>query len=121
MITVTVSDGTLASSRTFQLTVHAPTVIALDSQPLVFHVSARKVVAIDQSATLSNVDNPTLLFAGSVLTVSGQASKDTLSIIKQNGFSLKGKNLLFGKDVIGTVAPEGITGSSSVGSLPFVV
>ena len=105
-ITVTVSDGTLVSSQTFQLTVQAvddPPVIALNAQPLVFLVAAKKAVAIDGTSTISDIDTPTLSFTGSVLKVSGQSAKDTLSVLTQGGVGLKGKNVLSGKVVIGTV------------------
>ncbi|MDB5385782.1 MAG: hypothetical protein JWM11_1428, partial [Planctomycetaceae bacterium] len=107
MITITVSDGSLSSSQTFQLTVQAvndPTVIALNSQPLILHVFAKKVTALDDAATISDVDTPVLTFAGSVLEVSGQSVKDKISILKQAGISHKGKKVLLGKTIIGTVS-----------------
>ncbi|MDB5339104.1 MAG: hypothetical protein JWN70_4723, partial [Planctomycetaceae bacterium] len=106
-ITVTVSDGALSSSQTFAVTAHAvddAPLITLSSSPLVFHVNARKVVAIDGAATIADVDTPTLAFAGSILQVSGHSAKDAVSILKQSGIGLKGKNVLFGGTVIGTVA-----------------
>ncbi|MDB5386400.1 MAG: tandem-95 repeat protein, partial [Planctomycetaceae bacterium] len=106
-ITVTVNDGASSSNRTFQVTVQPvddPAVITLSLQPLEYHISAKKVVAIDGSATISDIDTPTMQFTGSTLTVSGQAAKDTLSVIKQDGIGLKGMNILFGGQVIGTLA-----------------
>lgn len=105
-ITMTLSDGILSSSRTFQIVVQAvddPTLISLNSQPLLFHVKAKKVVPIDGTATITDPDSSTLLFAGSTLHVSGQAAKDTLSILKLGGISAKGKNVLSGKTIIGTM------------------
>ena len=81
-----------------------PALIELNLQPLVFHASYRKVVAIDGAAAISDIDTPALMCAGSVLQVSGQSSKDKLSILKQDGISRKGKNELLDKTVIGSVA-----------------
>jgi hypothetical protein len=105
-IIVTVNDGTLTSQQTFQVTVQAvetPAVITLNPQPLVFHVSAKKVVALDGNALISASVGPALSFAGSVLQVSGHATMDTLSILKQGGISRKGKNVVIGKTAIGTL------------------
>ncbi|MDB5337539.1 MAG: hemagglutinin/hemolysin-related protein, partial [Planctomycetaceae bacterium] len=106
-ISIIVSDGTFSSTQTFQVTVTAmddPVVIALNHQPMVFRVSGRKVVAIDSTATVSDADTTTLMFGGAVLQVSGQSAKDKLSILKQDGISRKGKNVLLGKTIIGTIA-----------------
>ncbi|MDB5334442.1 MAG: hypothetical protein JWN70_61 [Planctomycetaceae bacterium] len=106
-ITVTVSDGSQSTFQTFLVTVHAvddPTVITLNSQPLVYSVKSKSIVPIDGTATISDADAEPVQFTGSTLTVSGQSAKDTLSIIKQNGIGLKGKNVLFGTTVIGTFA-----------------
>ncbi len=107
-IRVQVEDqGGLMFQKMFTITVinlnEAPTIV-LNVQPLVYRVSARKVATIDSFAMLSDLDAPTPMFAGSVLRVSGQSSKDTLSIMKQNGISTRGKNVMFGTTIIGTVA-----------------
>ncbi|MDB5337325.1 MAG: hypothetical protein JWN70_2944 [Planctomycetaceae bacterium] len=107
-IRVQVEDqGGLMFQKMFTITVinlnEAP-IIVLNLQPLVYRVSARKVATIDGSAMLSAMNTPALMFAGSVLQVSGQSSKDTLSIMKQNGISTRGKNVMFGTTIIGTVA-----------------
>lgn len=106
-ITITVSDGVQTVNQLFQVRVNpvddAP-VITLNPQPLVYQVSGRRIVAIDPSATISDIDTPTLIFSGSVLTVSGQAAKDKLSVIKQNDITRKGRNLFFGSTFIGTVS-----------------
>ncbi len=105
-ITVTVSDGVLSSEQTIQVTVLAvddPAVITLNSQPLDYRVSLR-TVAIDESATLMDVDTPTLTFNGAVLRVSGQSAKDTLSLLNLNGIRHKGRNVVSGTTVIGVLA-----------------
>ena len=78
--------------------------IALNSVPLVFRISDKAAAAIDASAAISNIVPPTASFDGAVLKVSGQLAKDKLSILKQNGISSKGKNLLFGSAAIGTLS-----------------
>ena len=93
---MTVSDGTFSAIQTFQITVQPiddPAFIALNPAPLV-RTPAKKVAPVDTSATISDVDTANLNFNGAVLTVSGQATKDTLSIIKLNGIALKGKNVV---------------------------
>ncbi|MDB5389166.1 MAG: cya 3 [Planctomycetaceae bacterium] len=106
-ITVTVSDGVLTSNQTFQVTVLAVNdapLISSNSQPLTFTIAGKNAIAINGTATITNVDTRTLTFAGSVLTVSGQTATDTLSILKQDGISKKGKNVVSGKTVIGTIS-----------------
>ena len=103
-INVTVSDGELTATKSFQLTVQAvedPTVITLNAQPLVYRISSKQVVPVDSTALVTDVDTGTA-FAGMGLRVSGHGGKDTLSIMKQNGITTKGKNLLVGGTVIGT-------------------
>ncbi|MDB5338829.1 MAG: cya 3, partial [Planctomycetaceae bacterium] len=103
-ITVFVSDGIVSSSQTFQITVQSvddPAIITLTSQPLVYRVSTKKIVTIDETVTISDIDSPTLMFSGSALRVSGQGTKDTLSILKQNGISVKGNSVFFGATIIG--------------------
>lgn len=104
VITITVSDGTVSTAQSFVITVQpvddTPS-ITLNPQPL--STPGKKPVVIDGGATISLIDSPTLAFAGSTLRVSGQLGKETLSILKQNGLSRKGKNLLFQKAIIGTV------------------
>jgi RHS repeat-associated protein len=105
-ITVTVSDGLRSSIQTFQVTVQPvgnTPAIGLNRLPLV-RVSAKKVEAIDGSATLTGIDGPVLTFNGAVVTVSGQSAKDALSILKQNGIARKGKNVVFGKTIIGSIS-----------------
>ncbi|MDB5341495.1 MAG: Secreted protein containing Cellulosome anchoring protein, partial [Planctomycetaceae bacterium] len=107
IITLSVSDGLISSNQTFQvnvLPVDDPTTITMSPQPILFHISSKAVLAVDPAAAISDVDSPTLLFAGSMLKVSGQSSKDTLSIIEQNGIDVKGKSVLFGGTVIGSIA-----------------
>jgi ELWxxDGT repeat protein len=103
----TTDQGGLTFEKQFTIAItnvdDLPTVITLNSQPLV-RTTPKKVAAIDSGATISDGDTPTLAFAGSVLQISGSASKDTLSILKQGGISTKGKNVLLGKTVIGTVS-----------------
>lgn len=104
-ITITVSDGVLTAVETFLVTVQPvddPTVLALSPLPLDYRVSSRKVSTLDSAASITDSDSPHLQFNGSSLTISGQATKDTLTIIKQNNISLKGKTVLFGKIAIGT-------------------
>ncbi len=106
-ITITVSDGVHSVKQLFEVRVNpvddAP-VITLDPQPLVYHASGRKIVGIDPSATITDIDTPTLNFSASVLTVSGQTAKDKLSVLKQNDITRKGRNLFFGSTFIGTVS-----------------
>lgn len=104
-ITITVSDGVLTIRQLFQFRIQPvedPTVITLDSQPLVFQVSSKNLVAIDSTATIADLDTPVLVFTGSVLQVSGQSKSDKLSILKQDGISRKGRRVFFGTTLIGT-------------------
>lgn len=104
-VTLTVSDGVLTIRQMFQVRVQPvedPTVITLDSQPLVYQVSSKQVVAIDNTATIADLDTPVLNFTGSVLQVSGQSKTDKLSILKQDGISRKGRRVFFGTTFIGT-------------------
>lgn len=106
-ITITVSDGAHTVNQLFQVRVNPvddPAVITLNPQPLVYHVSGQRIVAVDSSATITDIDTPTLIFSGSVLTVSGQTAKDKLSVLKQNDITRKGRNLFFGSTFIGTVS-----------------
>ena len=105
-ITVTVSDGTVTISQRFQVRVQPiddATIIALEPQPLVYQVSLRKAVAIDSSATLTDIDSPSLNFSDSVLQVSGQSAKDSLSVMKVNGIVRKGRKVFYGTTLIGSV------------------
>jgi hypothetical protein len=107
IITVTVSDGTLSTSQQFQITVTAvddPPVITTSPMPLTYHVKARKIVTVDSTATITDVDTPTLSFGAAVLSVSGQGSKDQLSIQKQGGVSIKGKSVRVNSIVVGELA-----------------
>ncbi len=79
-------------------------IITLNSAPLVFHISGKGVAAIDSTATISNLSPPATSFDHSILKVSGHSAKDKLSILKQNDISTKGKNVLFGQTVIGTLS-----------------
>ncbi|MDB5388291.1 MAG: hypothetical protein JWM11_3937 [Planctomycetaceae bacterium] len=108
-IRVQVTDhGGLSFEKSFTIAItnvdEFPTIISLNALPLSYHVSAKKTVAIDSGAILSDGDAGALTLNGATLQVSGQTAKDTLSILKQGGISLKGKNVLSGKDVIGTFA-----------------
>jgi protocadherin Fat 4 len=106
-ITIALSDGTLVTTQTFLVTVQPvddPAVITLNSTPLVLGVSTKKAVAIDTTATITDPDTPNLIFSGATLQVSGQTSKDTLSILNQGGISRKGTNVLSGNTVIGAVS-----------------
>lgn len=106
-ITITVSDGTLTTTRSFQVTVQSvddPPLIGLSQQPQTFQIKAKKPVSIDSGATISDNDTPNLVFTGSVLQVSGHNAKDTLSILNQGGIHKKGKTVLSGSTVIGNVS-----------------
>ena len=106
-ITITVTDGTQTTSRSFQVIVledEDPPVISLNSQPLIFSIKGRKAMAIDGTVTITDIDSPVINFNGAILLVSGQGTKDTLSVLKQNNISRRGKNLLLGKTIIGTVS-----------------
>lgn len=104
----TTDQGGMTFEKPFTITVtdvdEFPTIITLNSEPLSYQIRSRNVVPIDGTATISDDDASVLNFAGSILQVSGQAKKDSLSILKQDGISRKGKNLLFGNVVIATVA-----------------
>ena len=105
MITITVSDGTNSAQQTFQVTVQAvddPAVIGLNPLLLV-RIPAKKSAPIDTSATISDIDTPTLTFDWAILRVSGHTVKDSLSILKLNGVARKGTNVVVGTTVIGTL------------------
>ena len=108
LVQVTANDGaggTTVQNLSVTVSVQAvddSPVITLHPHPLVFHVKARKIIAIDGTATISDVDTPNLTFTGSVLIVSGHAAKDSVSILKQRGIGLKGKRVLFNGTGIGT-------------------
>lgn len=82
--------------------VDEPPVITMSSQPLVYQISSRRIVAIDSSATMTDPD--TASFGGAVLQVSGQVTKDQLSLLKQGGVERKGKQVLFNRTTIATFA-----------------
>ncbi|MDB5391591.1 MAG: hypothetical protein JWM11_7237 [Planctomycetaceae bacterium] len=108
-IRVRVTDqGGLSFEKQFTIGVVSapqfPAAITLNTQPLAYHVAARKVVAFDGSATLVANNGAALALTGATLKVSGQTAKDTLSIQKLNGLTTKGKNVLSGKTVIATFA-----------------
>lgn len=106
-ITVAVGDGVLATSQSFVVKVQPvddPSVITLSNQPLVYRISGRRAMVIDSTATIADVDLTPLQFNGAVLRVSGHAAKDTLSVLIENGIGLRGKNVLFGTTVIGTLS-----------------
>ena len=106
-ITVTVSNGTVSVSQLFQvrvLPVDDPSVIVLDPQPLIYHLASKKMIAVDSSATIADIDTPRLVFTGSVLQVSGQSVKDSLSVEKADGIVRRGRSVFFGTTLIGTVA-----------------
>lgn len=106
-ITVTVSDGVFTRNQTFHVAVRDvddPAEIVLRSAPLDYNASAKTSTTIDGAATISDRDTAPLKFAGAILTVSGQAGKDILSILSQNGISRRGLDVLFGGKVIGTVS-----------------
>jgi hypothetical protein len=105
-ITVTVSDGVRTVQKTFQVTVLAvddPAAITLDREPLLIRASTKNAVAIDQAATIKDVDTAELTFTGASLKVSGQTAKDAVWVLQQNGISSKGSKLLSGKTVIGAL------------------
>jgi hypothetical protein len=106
VITVTVSDGVLTSSRQFEVTVTAvedSTVIKLNPLPMTLVGSFKKGVAIDSAATISDVDTPNLNFNKAILQVTGQTSKDHLLILNRGNIGRKGKNIWHNGDIIGTV------------------
>lgn len=129
-ITLTVNDGQFSAVQTFEISVQPvddPAQIALNSAPLI-RTPAKKVAPIDPSATIFDVDTINLNFNGAVLEVSGQATKDTLSILKLNGIARKGKKVVSGTTVVGvltggkkgvplTVILNGAATQSSVQSL----
>lgn len=103
-ITVTVSDGVRSYSQSFQVTVthvDKPAVITLAALPLNVSTSSKNAVAVDNTATISDPDTPDLVFDEAVLQVTGQAAKDTLSILKQGSLTTRGKKVLFDGEVIG--------------------
>lgn len=104
----TTDQGGMTFEKPFTITVtdvdEFPTIITLNSEPLSYQIRSRDVLPIDGTATITDDDASVLNFTGSILQVSGHAQKDTLSILKQDGISRKGKNVLFGKVVIATVS-----------------
>lgn len=107
VITVTVSDGTLVTSQEFQITVTAvddPPVISLTPQPVAYRIGSKQIVALDTTATITDVDSPLSNFGGAILKVSGQSAKDQLSLLAQNGIARKGKTVRFNGTLIGTLA-----------------
>lgn len=102
---VTSRDGTAKSQIVIHITgTDDPPVIALNAVPLSYRIGSQPVVTLDALATITDPDTPTLEFTGAILKVAGHRSKDALSILKQGAISLKDKNVLFGKTVIGTFA-----------------
>lgn len=105
-IVLTISDGSLSSARSFQVTVDAvddPVVIVLSQEPLVVATLARRPVRIDAGATITDVDESPDTFFQPVLQVSGHSEADSLSVLKTAGIHVKGGNLLLGHRIIGTV------------------
>ena len=101
-LTVTARDGT--ATRMIVVTVigiNDSPVITLNTQPLKYSVKSKKVVAVDGSTVIADSDSQLLSFNDAVLTVSGQTSRDTLSIIKQGGIKLRSNTILYGKSEIG--------------------
>lgn len=98
-------DGTANETLTVTVTgVDDSPSIVLNPQPLIYNLKSKKVVALDAAANFLAPDAPPLNFNQSILKVSGQLPKDSLSIIKQGPIKLQGSKIFSGKTQIGTVS-----------------
>lgn len=106
-IRVRVTDpDQLTFEKQFTVTVTAavdsPTTITLQQTPLTYPTKTNNPIAIDPTATITDVDTPNPLFAGALLQVSGlRPKKDVASIEAAGSISRKGRKIFFGSTLIG--------------------